>query len=121
MNSQGLRGLSAWNYQDNANSGSKCAQACINHDSTYTWGATRNGNMCYCGSGFSLGTGFWRPDSYCNMACPGNSTQSCGAGSFLNVYNLTASTMAAQDMNAVKFPGWQGKSRCQTLPLERQC
>lgn len=45
------------------------------------------GSECYCGMslGFNSSAGF----TGCNMACAGNSSQTCGGPSRLNVYNYT--------------------------------
>ncbi|RDL33881.1 WSC containing protein [Venustampulla echinocandica] len=50
------------------------------------------GGECYCGSltQFSASGSVVAPDSECSMLCAGNSTEYCGAGNRLDLYQTTA-------------------------------
>lgn len=58
-----------------------CAEFC----NGYTYFGVEYGRECYCGNSFNSGS-VQAPDSDCNMVCPGNTLQFCGAGNRLSVY-----------------------------------
>jgi WSC domain len=55
----------------------------------YSVSGNEYGTECYCGNAFSAGTTS-ASESDCNMPCPGNSTEACGAGNRLSIYSNLA-------------------------------
>ncbi|KAF1988457.1 class II peroxidase [Aulographum hederae CBS 113979] len=47
------------------------------------------GSECYCGPSLNTAAATLRPGSECSMSCGGNSTEYCGSGNRMNVYNRT--------------------------------
>ncbi|KAK0545894.1 hypothetical protein OC845_004878 [Tilletia horrida] len=58
-----------------------CAASCAG----YQYFGTEYGAECYCGNAI-MGGSVAQPASQCSMACGGNSTELCGAGSRLSLY-----------------------------------
>ena len=52
--------------------------------SGFTYAATRNGSVCFCGNSY----GKYGPASNCNVACSGNSKEICGGGGANSVYQV---------------------------------
>ncbi|AEO70370.1 glyoxal oxidase-like protein [Thermothielavioides terrestris NRRL 8126] len=65
-----------------SNSPAECANACA--AAGYIISGTEYGVQCFCGNAIYNG-GAKTADSDCNMACPGDATQTCGAGNRLNI------------------------------------
>ena len=57
----------------------------------YALAGLDKGNNCRCG--YALGYGSTLGQTGCNVACSGNSCETCGAANFLNVYNLTTAVI----------------------------
>ncbi|KAK0520827.1 hypothetical protein OC834_006888 [Tilletia horrida] len=69
------------NGQTSTNTLESCASIC----SAFTYFGTEYGSECYCGN--TLANGAIAGDaSLCNMPCPGDGTELCGAGNQLSVY-----------------------------------
>ncbi|KAH6874786.1 cell wall-binding protein [Thelonectria olida] len=64
-----------------------CVTACS--ASSFTYAGVEYGGECWCGNSFSDGS-VLTTLSDCNMVCNGNSTEYCGAGNRLNVYQKNA-------------------------------
>ncbi|KAF4970424.1 hypothetical protein FSARC_2544 [Fusarium sarcochroum] len=64
-----------------------CVQACSNDNFVYA--GVEYGGECYCGNSFSDGS-VPAPLADCGMTCNGNSSEYCGGGNRLNVYQLNA-------------------------------
>lgn len=78
------RNLDAQRFTEAAMSLELCAGLCAN----YTFFGTENGNECLCGD--SLNAGYPQvPDSQCNAPCKGDSSQTCGAVYYTNIYQLS--------------------------------
>lgn len=60
----------------------KCTAACL--AANYILAGLEYGGECFCGNTISNGA---TPSTGCTMTCNGNSTEFCGAGGRLNVYN----------------------------------
>lgn len=60
-----------------------CAQNCTNYD----FFGTEYGRECYCG--YKLNATLRAVESSCNTPCSGNSSQVCGSGGRLSVYQST--------------------------------
>ncbi|KAK4168541.1 putative copper radical oxidase [Cladorrhinum sp. PSN259] len=60
----------------------KCTSACL--AANYILAGVEYGGECFCGNTISNGGA---PSTGCSMTCNGNSSEFCGAGSRLNVYN----------------------------------
>lgn len=74
---------------------SMTVQMCLSKCWAYTYAGLENGDQCWCGDGLNLsGSGIGTSGSVisetqCNVVCPGNTTEYCGAEDKLLVYNLT--------------------------------
>ncbi|KAH8812457.1 WSC-domain protein, partial [Xylogone sp. PMI_703] len=77
------RALTGKSYFDDAMTVEKCASAC----SAYLWFGVEYGRECYCGNDIKSGS-VPTNSQECSFACPGNSTETCGAGSRLNMYTF---------------------------------
>lgn len=70
-------------------------QMCLSKCYKYTYAGLENGDQCWCSDTLNLsGSGIGTPGSVisetqCNVVCPGNTTEYCGAEDKLLVYNLT--------------------------------
>lgn len=88
-----------------------CVAACATRG--YALAGAEYANECYCGNAFaggSTGGGSVPPESECNMACAGDATQTCGAGSRLSVYTSGQTVPGAP----VLPTGWSSQSKCIT-------
>lgn len=67
-------------------------QVCLSHCQQYKYAGVEYGQECWCGDTLNLAgwtdatPGKNVSSSECNMVCPGNSTEYCGAGSRLQLY-----------------------------------
>jgi hypothetical protein len=78
------RALTGMTYFDDQMTVEKCATACAD----FVWFGVEYGRECYCGNTLSAGS-IPAPAADCNFHCPGNATESCGAGLRLNMYSKT--------------------------------
>ncbi|KZF20208.1 WSC-domain-containing protein [Xylona heveae TC161] len=60
-------------------------QTCSTFCSSFDYFGVEYGRECYCGNSLSAGS-VPATDNGCNMACNGNSAETCGGGSRLNLY-----------------------------------
>ncbi|KAK6525361.1 hypothetical protein TWF694_005500 [Orbilia ellipsospora] len=65
-------------------------EKCLEYCNGKTWVGLEYGGQCWCSS-TPVGFGADAPDSDCNMACGGNSSEYCGAGSKFDLYVWRAS------------------------------
>ncbi|KAH8801520.1 WSC domain-containing protein [Xylogone sp. PMI_703] len=72
-------------------------KGCVDACTSYAYAGVEYGGECWCGNSFGSGAA---PTSIseCNMVCKGNSSEYCGAGSRLNVYEI-------DDRSSVSIPG----------------
>ncbi|KAL8830298.1 MAG: hypothetical protein Q9191_001507 [Dirinaria sp. TL-2023a] len=78
------RALTGKSYFDDAMTVEKCAAACV----AYSRFGVEYGRECYCGDSLNSGS-VMAPESDCSFPCPGNATETCGAGNRLDVYRKT--------------------------------
>jgi hypothetical protein len=73
-----------------------CAAFCFAKG--YNWMGVENSNLCFCNAAGPINSAVLAPEGEagCNMACAGNPTQNCGAGSRLNVYQLKTGSASAR-------------------------
>ncbi|EJT97858.1 hypothetical protein DACRYDRAFT_84208 [Dacryopinax primogenitus] len=64
-----------------------CQSYCFS--SGYLFAGTEFGNECYCGNTVSNGLGVSTSSSSCSVACAGNSGETCGGNSALNLYQAS--------------------------------
>lgn len=82
------RALSAKSYSDTKNMTlENCAAFC----SGYKYFGVEYAQECYCGSCFNAGASII-DNGKCSMTCTGDSTEYCGAGNALSVYQLDSSS-----------------------------
>ncbi|KAL0948997.1 hypothetical protein HGRIS_009096 [Hohenbuehelia grisea] len=75
------------------NSPEACTAAC---DALgFTFAGTEFGSECHCGVGLTTGTANI-PHTQCNMACTGNSSETCGAGDHMEAFQGPNPPRAAQ-------------------------
>lgn len=79
------RALTGSSYFDDALTVEKCAAACV----AYSRFGVEYGRECYCGDSLNSGS-VKAPESDCSFPCPGNETETCGAGNRLDVYRKTS-------------------------------
>ena len=66
---------------------SMTVETCAEYCSAYQFFGIEYGRECYCGNELNANShSLAAPDAECNFACPGDATQTCGAGSRLEVY-----------------------------------
>lgn len=78
------RALTGTGYFDDRMTIEKCAAACTN----FKYFGVEYGRECYCGNILNEGS-VQTELAECSFACPGDSTQNCGAGNRLNMYIRT--------------------------------
>ncbi|KAK4227293.1 WSC-domain-containing protein [Podospora fimiseda] len=79
---EGQRALSDVAFYDDAMTLEKCANVC----DSYNWFGVEYGRECYCGNTLNAGS-VPAPALECNFPCPGQPSQTCGAGNRLNLYS----------------------------------
>lgn len=79
-----MRALSGSAYFDDSMTIEKCANACTG----FKHFGVEYGRECYCGNNINDGS-VEAPLADCSFACPGDSSESCGAGNRLNLYTRT--------------------------------
>jgi hypothetical protein len=75
------------------NTATNCLSLCSEYG--YGAGGMEYGEQCFCGDQahvIAAGNNFY-PESDCNMPCPGNSSQLCGAGNRISFYNWTGTPL----------------------------
>jgi len=92
-------GLADYSFTNSLMTHSRCTSGC--KELGYRLAGVENGVKCDCGNTWQGGQIL--PVSACNIACGGNSSQSCGGTSSLNVFNTTNVELSAQ-----RAPGWLG-------------
>ncbi|KAH8899451.1 WSC-domain-containing protein [Thozetella sp. PMI_491] len=84
-------------------------ESCATFCAGYNFFGTEYGRECYCG--YTLNATLKASAADCSTACAGNSTELCGAGSRLSVYNNTVYTAPPPDPSHVPQAGnysWMG-------------
>ena len=72
---------------------------CASNCTGYTYFGVEFGNECYCGN--SLGAGSVRTaEGECDMNCPGNTKEVCGAGNRLQLYSLGSQSSGASSLSS---------------------
>lgn len=79
------RALTGSSYFDDTLTVEKCAAACV----AYSRFGVEYGRECYCGDALNSGS-VKAPVGDCSFPCPGNKTETCGAGDRLDVYRKTS-------------------------------
>jgi hypothetical protein len=102
---QGRRTLTGKQYLDDTMTVEKCAKACTG----YTYFGLEYGRECYCGKDFNSGTAI-TSDGDCSFSCPGDSSQTCGAGDRLDMYKFggqspspSTSSSAVSDVSNLQY------------------
>lgn len=92
------RALSALTYASDG----MTLEICISTCAGYTYAGVEYGRECYCGNSFNAGS-VVAPggNADCNMVCPGNNLEFCGAGSRLSVYKLNRATISSSSLTSV--------------------
>lgn len=92
-NPVGARSLKWQMPQSTNNSAEHCLSQCVGFG--YMTGGMQYGVECSCGdwSTVQAAGSTLRDESECNMACPGNGTQICGAGGRFSMYNWTGDAL----------------------------
>ncbi|KJE05540.1 transmembrane receptor [Cryptococcus gattii NT-10] len=102
--SDGLLGQATYTFQSSSMTTEVCIEACAQAGTK--WAATLSARNCYCGNEFYYGTGTFMPDSYCTVACTGNSSEICGDYYKSSVYNITGVQVAnASDSHLAGYQG----------------
>ncbi|KAF8307707.1 hypothetical protein DL93DRAFT_1994463 [Clavulina sp. PMI_390] len=89
------RALQGYAATTSTNTPANCESTCLNQGFTYA--GVEYGQECYCGNSIvvSSGGGSVASSSDCNMACSGDSTQTCGAGNRMFIYQRSGSPATA--------------------------
>ncbi|KAK6906807.1 hypothetical protein I203_100794 [Kwoniella mangroviensis CBS 8507] len=81
-----------YSYTVNPMSVEICKQSCM--ELGYSYAGVENSNQCRCGNNVPTTTQYVS-SLQCNKVCSGNSSETCGAGGYLEAYTLDNSTMSA--------------------------
>jgi hypothetical protein len=83
----GARALPSYSF---SNSTAMTAEYCVSgcQQKGYSWAGMEYGQECWCGNALNANSAKVA-DGQCNMLCPGNKREYCGAGSRLAVYKAT--------------------------------
>jgi hypothetical protein len=89
------RALSALTYASDG----MTVEICISTCAGYTYAGVEYGRECYCGNSFNAGS-VVAPgrNADCNMVCPGNNMEFCGAGNRLSVYKLRGALVSSSSL-----------------------
>jgi hypothetical protein len=98
ISSSDLVKASTYTFTSNSMTRDVCSQACV--DKGAKWSALRD-STCYCGSDFTVGTGYFVPNDFCSLPCKGNSSETCGNYYNLNTLNLTNYVYTARNSSVV--------------------
>lgn len=79
-----MRALTGSSYFDDLMTVEKCANACVG----FKYFGVEYGRECYCGNNINDGS-VEAALADCSFACPGDSTETCGAGNRLDLYTRT--------------------------------
>lgn len=90
----------------------KCTAAC--RTANYILAGVEYGGECYCGNTISNGA---TPGTGCTMTCNGNSTEFCGAGGRLNIYNYQNQYSPATTSSAPVVPTTGATSTGTSAPV----
>ncbi|WWD20503.1 hypothetical protein CI109_104979 [Kwoniella shandongensis] len=93
-----------YSYTINPMSVNICKQSC--GEMGYAFAGVENGNQCRCGNNFPKTTQYVS-GLYCKTPCSGNSSQTCGAGGYMDAYSL-ANTTAAVAMPGISADDYLG-------------
>ncbi|KAF2186183.1 heme peroxidase [Zopfia rhizophila CBS 207.26] len=111
----GLRTLGAKAYGTESNSYVSCATFCDG----YAFFGVEYGRECFCGNNISNNP-LLASESDCNFQCTGNSSQVCGAGNRLNVFQSnTATPPSNPSISGYNFTGCYTDSVAQRTLNER--
>ena len=105
-NDSNYRVLNGYSWSSNEMTVESCVASCNSRG--YVYAGAQDGSQCFCGNGpyFSAGVG-----NSCNMACTGNSAETCGGNLANDVYtaqnepipaNLIANTTYTVDVSGLK-------------------
>ncbi|KIR79550.1 transmembrane receptor [Cryptococcus gattii E566] len=83
--SSNSRTLQGYSYSASSMTSKVCRTTCGNKG--FSLSAVEYGTQCFCGNSLSGGT--QAPASSCSMACSGNSSETCGAAGYLDLFNTT--------------------------------
>ncbi|KAF8850327.1 WSC-domain-containing protein [Acephala macrosclerotiorum] len=95
-----IRALTGGSYFDDLMTVEKCAAAC----SGYTWFGVEYGRECYCGDTINTGS-VSAPSSDCSFPCPGDASETCGAGNRLNMYSIASTATATETLTTFSALG----------------
>ncbi len=79
-----MRALTGSSYFDDLMTVEKCANACVG----FKYFGIEYGRECYCGNNINGGS-VEAPLADCSFACPGDASETCGAGNRLDLYTRT--------------------------------
>jgi hypothetical protein len=105
-NQDGVRTLGSYEWSSNEMTVEQCVSSCGSRG--YEYAGVQDGSQCWCGSGNYSSQGV---SASCNMACTGNSAETCGGGSTNGVYsaqtevvpqNLAAGTSYTANVSGFK-------------------
>lgn len=94
----------AYTYWDNALVPERCTLGCL--ELGYQYAEVDTGRICNCGNTLTLGNS--QPPSFCQTACFGNSSQTCGGSWNGDLYMTNASLPRLETLKASKKAGWIG-------------
>ncbi|KZT55639.1 WSC-domain-containing protein, partial [Calocera cornea HHB12733] len=87
------RALTGPMQQVSTNTVESCEQFCSSQG--YIYAGVEYGSQCFCGNTLANGAGGTTASSDCNMACAGNSAETCGGSYRLNLYSHIGATASA--------------------------
>ncbi|GAB1318230.1 hypothetical protein MFIFM68171_08440 [Madurella fahalii] len=90
------RALSDASFYDDSMTVQKCATAC----NQYTWCGVEYGRECFCGNTVNEGS-VPTSNAECSFPCPGDTSQTSGAGSRLNMYRKTVQESSTSSSSPV--------------------
>lgn len=89
-----------------------CVNTCIGLG--YTVAGMEYGVQCFCDNSISNGGALAQNQADCNIPCPGNAAEECGAGNRMNIYNTgTLQTIGIPVEQTGGISGWTYKG-CRT-------
>ncbi|KAJ9103160.1 hypothetical protein QFC21_002582 [Naganishia friedmannii] len=94
--------MNSYTYSSTTMTPAVCQQACAGFK--YGLAGLENGQKCFCGN--TMPTSARAPSAYCNIKCGGNSTENCGGGFNMDMFN--ASIASAGVAPAGTPSGWKG-------------
>jgi hypothetical protein len=103
--SSGLIPASTYSFPSTSMTRDVCSQACVSKGAK--WSAIRD-STCYCGTDFSMGTGYFVPSDFCSLTCKGNASETCGNYYAMNTFNLTNYAYKAPGTGSTGAGGYRG-------------